>query len=103
MVLIQLDRTLPLRRIVPLVALFVLLGIAGILLFGGSLTGWRNGGRDAPITTVDRERVRDRGADIAEKAADASTRVRETMQDAAVTTKIKAKMALDDTIKARAI
>ena len=49
------------------------------------------------------ERARERGAEIGEKAAVAATRVEKTIDEAALTAKIKAKMALDDSVKARAI
>jgi hyperosmotically inducible periplasmic protein len=53
--------------------------------------------------SIDTTKARERGADVGEKAAIAAERVKETVGEAALTTKIKAKMALDDTIKARAI
>ena len=53
---------------------------------------------------IDAERVRDRGAAVAqEAAATAKTvveRTEEVVGDASVTAKIKSKMALDDTVKA---
>jgi osmotically-inducible protein OsmY len=52
---------------------------------------------------VDTQKARERGAEIGEKAAVAAKKVGDSMEDVALTTKIKAKMALDDTIKARAI
>jgi hyperosmotically inducible protein len=48
-------------------------------------------------------RAREAGAEIGEKAAVATTRVQETVNEAALSTKIKAKMALDDLVKARDI
>jgi osmotically-inducible protein OsmY len=54
-------------------------------------------------TGVDVERARERGAEIGERAAVASQKVETAVGEAALTTKIKAKMALDDTVKARAI
>src|SRR5262245_52665649 len=47
--------------------------------------------------------ARQRGAEIGEKVGAASARVGETIGEAAVTAKIKAKMALDDSVKSRAI
>jgi hyperosmotically inducible protein len=49
------------------------------------------------------DRARQRGAEIGEKAAIAATKVEEAIDEAALTAKIKAKMALDDSVKARAI
>ena len=49
------------------------------------------------------QRARERGAEIGEKAAVATSEVKETVEEAAVTAKIKAKMTLDDLVKARTI
>jgi hyperosmotically inducible protein len=48
-------------------------------------------------------RARQSGAEIAERAAIATTKVEETLAEAALTAKIKAKMTLDDLVKARTI
>jgi osmotically-inducible protein OsmY len=53
--------------------------------------------------TVDVNAARERGAEVGEKVAVAAAKVRDEAQEAALTSKIKAKMVLDDTIKARAI
>jgi len=53
--------------------------------------------------SIDTEKARARGAEVGEKAAIAAERVKETVSEAALTTKIKAKMALDDSVKARTI
>ena len=53
--------------------------------------------------SIDTEKARARGAEVGEKAAIAAERVKETVSEAALTTKIKAKMALDDTVKSRTI
>jgi osmotically-inducible protein OsmY len=52
---------------------------------------------------IDTGRARQVGAEIGEKAALATQEMKETAQEAAITTKIKAKMALDELVKARAI
>ncbi len=87
----------------------VLVLVAGFLMFG-YWTSWpgRFASSSAPSTTgttgtINAERARERGAELAEKAAEASAKVQETVAEAALTTKIKAKMALDDSVKARAI
>jgi osmotically-inducible protein OsmY len=74
---------------------------------------WRNGtllrhttdvGPTAPTSgTVDTSTLRERGAELGEKVAVATAKVKETAAEARLTTKIKAKMALDDHVKARAI
>jgi hyperosmotically inducible protein len=57
--------------------------------------------RAATSDTV--QRARERGAEIGEKAAVATSEVKETVNEAALTAKIKAKMTLDDLVKARTI
>ncbi len=52
---------------------------------------------------VDVNAARERGAEVGEKVAEAAQKVKETTAEAALTSKIKAKMVLDDYIKARAI
>jgi len=83
----------------------VLLIIVALLAFGSWPYGQRNGGRSTVGTTgtIDTERARERGAELGEKAAVAAQKVEDAAHEAALTTKIKAKMALDDTVKARAI
>src|SRR5829696_1585758 len=53
--------------------------------------------------TVDVNTARERGAEVGEKVAVAAEKIREGAQEAALTSKIKAKMVLDDAIKARSI
>jgi len=57
----------------------------------------------AVVTTGSVETARERGAEVGEKVAIAAAKVKETAGEAALTSKIKAKMVLDDNIKARAI
>jgi hyperosmotically inducible protein len=90
-----------------LVLLVVL--IAGAVLFA-YWPGWpgRASGAQPPSTAdtsgaTDRERARERGAELGEKAAIATAKVEETVSEAAITTKIKGKMVLDDVVKARTI
>ena len=49
------------------------------------------------------EKARERGAELGEKAAIATEKIRESAHEASITAKIKAKMALDDSVKSRAI
>jgi hyperosmotically inducible periplasmic protein len=53
--------------------------------------------------TIDAQKAREKGAELGEKAAAAANKVGETVGEAAITTKIKAKMALDDSVKSRTI
>jgi osmotically-inducible protein OsmY len=49
------------------------------------------------------QKARERGAELGEKAAVAGEKLKDVAHDASITSKIKAKMALDDSVKARAI
>ena len=49
------------------------------------------------------QKARERGAELGEKAAVAGEKLKDAAHDAAITSKIKAKMALDDLVKARDI
>jgi hyperosmotically inducible periplasmic protein len=53
--------------------------------------------------TINTERARERAAELGEKAAGAAAKVQEGMSEAGVTAKIKAKMALDDSVRSRSI
>jgi hyperosmotically inducible periplasmic protein len=74
------------------------------------LMGWRGGykGRnDAPgavgTSGVNTERARDVGAKVGEQTAVAANEAKRLITDGQVTAKIKAKMALDDTVKALSV
>ena len=94
------------RSVIRALLVIVLLGFVAFFVLG-----WWTGARtskpaDKPAATsgtIDTTTARERGAEIGEKAAVATAKVKETVQEAALTTKIKAKMALDDSVKARAI
>jgi osmotically-inducible protein OsmY len=88
----------------------VLLVVAGVVAFnywnGVPLMSDPRTGRPAAVGTsgtVDVNAARERGAEVGEKVAVAAAKVRDGAQEAALTSKIKAKMVLDDTIKARSI
>jgi osmotically-inducible protein OsmY len=49
------------------------------------------------------EAAREKGREVGERIAVATEKVKEDVSEASLTTKIKAKMALDDSVKARAI
>jgi len=88
------------------VVLFVAVAFLALGYWGGSR--FARGG-NAPADSVGTsgsgsvDRARERGAELGEKAAVAAQKVGDSMAEAALTTKIKAKMALDDSVKARAI
>ena len=83
-----------------------LLLIGGYVLMGGRPL-WPGSASPSGAVVVpgaiDTQKARERGAELGEKAAAAAARVGETLEEAGVTTKIKAKMALDETVRARSI
>jgi hyperosmotically inducible protein len=90
------------RALFRLLVLLVLIGCAGYFLLGyrpGTL--FNGSGPSAPV--IDTEKARERGAELGEKGAMAAARIRDSVSEASITGKIKAKMALDDTVKARSI
>jgi hypothetical protein len=96
------------RTLIRGLLILILVVAAGFLLLGywtGTSFGARS--RSAPSMgtsgTIDTEKARERGAEIGEKSAIAAEKVKSGLAEAAVTGKIKTKMALDDTIKARSI
>ena len=66
--------------------------------------GYWSGGRfDAEVSAASTRPRREAGAEIGEKAATVAARVSESMEEGSLTAKIKAKMVLDDLVKARTI
>jgi hyperosmotically inducible protein len=57
-------------------------------------------GTSGVADSVDRNRARQTGAAVGEQVAEGASRAERAVSDASLTTKIKAKMALDDTIEA---
>jgi hyperosmotically inducible protein len=97
-----------LRALVRLILVIVV--IVGV---GAFFLGYRWSHRDADpdrvvgttgtAPTVDTSRARETGAAVGEKMAEGANQAQRAMADASLTTKIKAKMALDDMVKAAAI
>ena len=83
------------------VVLIVVIGAFVLGYFSGPGRGISLPGRAETSDTVDR--ARNSAAQIGETAGVAATKVESSLGEAALTTKIKAKMALDDTVKARSI
>ena len=89
----------------------LLLAVVLIVVLGAFVMGYlsnRNsqqaiGLPDRAETSDTVARAREGAAQVGEKAGEAATTVGATLEEAALTTKIKAKMALDDTVKARSI
>jgi hyperosmotically inducible protein len=85
-----------------LILIVVLLGAGAFLLGwwgGGTL---RPGDSTRPVGTsgIDTQKAREVGAAVGEKTAAAAGHARQALNDGSITAKIKAKMALDDTVKA---
>jgi hyperosmotically inducible protein len=97
------------RELIRALLVLVLLAIVGMFVFGfWSGTAWRGRPAEPSPTvgttgTINTQKARERGAELGEKAAVATAKVQDAIGEAEVTTKIKAKMALDDLVKARAI
>ena len=94
------------RALVRVVVLMVVLvGAAAFLL------GWWGSGKARPSETpaavgtsgVNPERAREVGAEIGERTAVAADQARRAITDGSLTAKIKAKMALDDSVKALSV
>jgi hypothetical protein len=80
-----------------------------VVLVGGIafLLGWWgnnkvHSGEPKPVGTtgVNTERAREVGAEVGERAAAAAEQARRALANGGITAKIKAKIALDDTVKA---
>lgn len=94
-------------------ALFRLVLVIVVLVgLGAFFIGYQWGDRDVvdrPVGTigsepaVDTSRAREAGAEIGGKVAEGASEAQRAMSNASLTTKIKAKMALDDRIEAAAI
>ena len=87
----------------------VLVGLIVFLVLG-YWAGSTWGGRERPTAgavgtsgTLSTATARERGAELGEKAANAAAEMKQTLTEASLTAKIKAKMALDDSVKARTI
>ncbi len=88
-----------------LMTLFVV-GLVVFLAVGywaGSAWSSRKDGAVGSSGTVSTSTARERGAELGEKAAKAAGDMKQTLTEASLTAKIKAKMALDDSVKARTI
>ena len=90
------------RALLRLILIVIVVVLAGFFLLGYR-PGSFNVGAPGSAPAIDTEKARERGAELGEKGAMAAARIRESVAQASVTGKIKAKMALDDTIRARTI
>jgi len=92
------------RGLVKLIVLVVVVLIVGAFLLGYDIRDFRGveGPRDV-VGTAGTEKARQAGAEIGERTAAAADTARRAVNDGALTSKIKAKMALDDMVNARQI
>jgi len=95
-------------RLIRLLLMLLVLAVAGVFVYNF----WTGNGLtlQPPATSatgVDAEKARVRGVELARNAAEttkaAAERTEEAVSEAAITAKIKSKMALDDFVKARTI
>ena len=66
-------------------------------------TGWRPGAVATAERPVDGASIKEVGAELGAKASEAASAAQIAIADGSITAKIKAKLALDDTVKSRNI
>jgi hyperosmotically inducible periplasmic protein len=87
-----------------LIATLLILAVFVIWAYPGRPKLWESRAPASGVGTSGTvDKARERGAELGEKAAVAGEKIKDAAHDAAITSKIKAKMALDDSVKARAI
>ena len=97
------------RTLIRLILVVAVLAVVAIVLpsYWPDAPWNRPGGFSTPAAgtagVINKEKAREVGAEVGERTAAAAEKVRDATHDAAITTKIKAKMALDDLVKARRI
>jgi len=87
------------RGFVKLILLLVVIVVVGAFLLGYDFSDVRGITEPRSIGTSG-DRAREVGAEIGARTAAAADATRRAVEDGALTTKIKAKMALDDSVKA---
>jgi osmotically-inducible protein OsmY len=95
-------------RVIRLALVLVVLAVAGVLGYNyWTGNGWTLQPPKTSTTGINGEKARETGVDLARKAADttkvAAERTGALVGEAALTAKIKSKMALDDSVKSRNI
>jgi len=92
------------RALLRLVLIVVIIAAAAAFFLGYRLGG---DGVETPVSakvpTVDTEKARETGAAIGQQVATGAAQAEQALAEGSLTAKIKAKMALDDTIDAKAI
>jgi hyperosmotically inducible protein len=93
------------RALLRVVLVLIIVAAVAAFFFGYRFAG-RGSSEDVRGTSgaqVDVDSARDAGAKVGETVAEGANQVQRAATDAALTAKIKSKMALDDTIEARNI
>jgi hyperosmotically inducible periplasmic protein len=92
------------RALLRLVLVVVIIAAAAAFFFGYRLG---DNGVSTPVSakvpTVDTQKARETGAAIGERVATGAVHAEQALVEGSLTAKIKAKMALDDTVKALSI
>jgi osmotically-inducible protein OsmY len=88
------------RGLFKLILVVVVVAVVAAFLLGYDIRDFRGIGPDGPVGTPGSEKAREVGAEIGARTAQAADATRRAIEDGALTSKIKAKMALDDTVKA---
>src|SRR4029079_3634711 len=95
------------RALLRLVLIVIVIAAAAAFFMGYRFGDHRNDTTsERPVATtgstptIDTSRARETGAAIGEKVAVGANRAENALEDGALTTKIKSKMALDDSVKA---
>jgi len=94
------------RGFIRLMLVAVVVVAAAFFFIGYWSGGWFEAApapTDIRAPRIDTTAAREAGAEIGEKAATVAARVSESMEEGGLTVKIKAKMVLDDLVKARTI
>lgn len=89
------------RGLLKLILLAIIIVALGVFFLGWDINEWR--GIDGPsnqVTIGDGQTAREVGTDVKQKTAQAADATMRAIEDGRVTAKIKAKMALDDSVKA---
>ena len=92
------------KGLLKLIILVVVIVAAGVFFLGWDIDRWRGVGRSGEaIGTSGGQTAREVGATAREKTSQAADATMRALEDGRLTTKIKAKMALDDSVKALAL
>lgn len=96
------------RALFKLIILLIVLAVVGVFLLGWwSGGGWlRDASTNRPVGTagrIDTTKAREVGKEIGDKAASAAAQAETALSEGSIVAKIKAKMALDDQVRARDI